>query len=133
MAGRSAMELERAWCPEDRGATVPPEIAALLNSHPDFGGSVIQELEPEVLLQFDEIPSEPSNADLAGTGTGPSASFALTVEGKADEPFGDLVREELHRAAQRIAVRCPDACHRPHPAAQRGAPAAQGRRRPPAW
>jgi hypothetical protein len=103
VAGRSAMELARAWCPEDRGATVPPEIAAVLNSHPDFRGSVIQELEPEVLLPFDEIPGEPSNADLAGTGTGPSASFALTVEGKANEPFGNLVRKELRRAAQRIA------------------------------
>lgn len=106
-AGRSAMELARAWCAGAGGPCVPAALAALLESHPDFRSAEIDEAVPEARQWFDDIGGEPRNADLAATGHAACGRFVLSVEAKADEPFGQLVSEVLEIAARKAAREVP--------------------------
>jgi hypothetical protein len=97
-AGRSAMELARAWFPIDGSPTVPTELAMLLASRPEFAGIQLVEGCPEMQVPLDELPGETRNADLVLLGQGGGGAVAISVEAKADEPFGDLIGQVLARA-----------------------------------
>src|SRR5690606_10274883 len=63
------------------------------------------EVFPERRIAFDSHAGEPRNADLAFVGVGPAGRVAVTIEAKADEPFGDTVAATLSSALERAVAR----------------------------
>ena len=98
--GRSAKELAKSFC-QPSGVGLPAEIKSLLDSSPVLGRVDIVELWPEHKLALDSLRGETRNADLAGIGTSRLGPTAITVEAKADEPFGDTTGQALAKAPQR--------------------------------
>ena len=98
--GRSAKELARTWLSVESPA-LPPEVAAALTSHPDFGPIERWTATPEARVAFDDVPGEVRNTDLLVDAQDTNGRFILSVEAKADEPFGDTVAETLGDAAER--------------------------------
>ena len=98
--GRSAYELAHAWC--GRGApAVPPELTALFESRAETRGLLIDEVLPEHRVSFDAHGGEPRNADLAMVGHTSESKVAVTIEAKADEPFGATVGQTVADALER--------------------------------
>lgn len=99
--GRSAYELAHAWC--GRGApAIPPELTALFESRAETRGLLIDEVLPEHRVSFDAHGGEPRNADLALVGhTSSGSKVAVTIEAKADEPFGATVGQTVADALER--------------------------------
>lgn len=93
--GRSAKELAKAWCGKGSGPAVPIELQELLSTHPDTAGAVIIEAIPEHKVAFDNIPGEPRNTDLVCISERVNQRIAISIEAKADEPFGELVTNVL--------------------------------------
>ena len=91
--GRSAVEMAEAWCAS--GPCVPADVRALLDSHPLTRGATLISGTPEAQIHFDDIPGEPRNADLALLAEGEDGLIAITVEGKADETFGEYVGDVM--------------------------------------
>ncbi len=102
-AGRSALEVARAWFPEDGSPVVPPELDELLGSHPDLAGLRLIEAEPEVPIPFDNFRGEPRNADLVIRAKLAAEPVAITVEAKADESFDRRIESLLVDAARTLA------------------------------
>lgn len=98
--GRSAYELAHAWC--GRGAPeVPPELTALFESRAETRGLLIDEVLPEHRVSFDAHGGEPRNADLALVGHTLESKVVVTIEAKADEPFGATVGQTVADALER--------------------------------
>jgi hypothetical protein len=93
--GRSAKELAKAWCGRGSDSAVPIELQELLKTHPDIDGAAIFEAFPERKVRFDDIPGEPRNADLVCIAERANQRIAISIEAKADEPFGELVSDVL--------------------------------------
>lgn len=100
-AGRSAMEIARAWLGNGDGS-LPQEVAAILTAHAEFGAVLSWQAEPEARLHFDNFPGEPRNSDLLVLADDSFGSYVLAVEGKADEPYGETVGKALVNAANRL-------------------------------
>jgi hypothetical protein len=88
-AGRSAMELARAWFVSPV-PVCPREIADLLASHPLGTGLTLVEGIPEHVTSL-PMPGEGRNHDLLLLGHGGSGSVVISVEAKVDEPFGETI------------------------------------------
>jgi Domain of unknown function (DUF6946) len=101
--GRSALECARAWCVDELGPQCPSELAALLATHLDTNGATMASAEPECRIYFDKLGGEPRNADVAAIADHPAGRLAINIEAKADETFGDLVRDVLQAAVKKIA------------------------------
>jgi hypothetical protein len=86
-AGRSAMELARAWFTAAKPCC-PTEIADLLATHPRAACLELSEAYPEYVTSLPER-GEGRNRDLLIIGSGTAGRVAISVEAKADEPFGD--------------------------------------------
>jgi hypothetical protein len=100
--GRSAFELARAWTGGGSPA-VPSELTALLASRTATRGLVVERAVPELRIRFDTHPGEPRNADLALLGHVGAHKVGVTVEAKADEPFGATVEATSKAARKRLA------------------------------
>jgi hypothetical protein len=96
-AGRSAMELADAWC-RSGSPCIPTEVQEILHSHPDISELTLLSGEPEMRLPFDDIAGEPRNADLVLLAEDARGRVAITVEAKADEPFGETLAVALATA-----------------------------------
>ena len=98
--GRSAKECAVSWL---AGSSVgaPAEVHALVSSHRDFGRVSYLSAEPEVKLPFDKLRGEVRNADLVVEAQDERGRFALTIEAKSDEAFGETVAEALSAAVER--------------------------------
>ena len=101
--GRSAYECARAWCPEGETPRVPEEIESIVRQASDSGRARIITAWPEHKVRFDTLPGEPRNADVNAIAEGSRERIAISIEAKADEPFGQTTREVLESAVQRIA------------------------------
>jgi hypothetical protein len=101
VAGRSAMELARAWCGSGTPC-VPTDVVALLRTCQATANLQLHEAFPEHRIRFDRYAGEPRNADLAFVGSTGFLRVAGTVEAKADEPFGDTVGGTLAAALERL-------------------------------
>jgi len=88
-ASRSAMELARAWFTSPV-PVVPPEVAALLDSHSLTRGTVLSQAWPELKTPL-PFPGESRNHDLVVLGEVRGHPLLLTVEGKVDETMGPRV------------------------------------------
>jgi hypothetical protein len=86
---RSAKELAKAWF----RPSIPEELCALLDSHPDFQNFAIDEAIPEYRIRIDNFSGEPRNADLLIVGRCADGVGLVTIEAKADEEFGPIVGE----------------------------------------
>jgi hypothetical protein len=99
-AGRSAMELARSWFRNDI-LSPPGELLSLLHS-----STRLKDLQfiigiPEQVTPLPER-GEGRNHDLALIGNTPKEQITLTVEAKADEPFGsDSILEYYTKAIKR--------------------------------
>jgi len=73
--------METAKCWLAARPALPPEVSAVLASHPAFGIVSEWEAELEARLSFDDLPGEPRNADLAARdqfgGLQPTAAGAI--------------------------------------------------------
>jgi len=75
---------------------VPPELAALLEGHPETRGVELTQGWPEKVVKLDDFRGEHRNADLVLKGTVAGKQVVISIEAKADEPFGnDTVAEHL--------------------------------------
>lgn len=81
--------------------SLPPEVAAALETHPDFGPVVSWRAEPEAKLRFDGFSGEPRNSDLVVYCEDHHGSYLIAVEAKADEAFGETVSDALAAAVER--------------------------------
>ncbi len=93
--GKSAKELAKAWCGRASAPAVPVELQELLSTHPDIDGAAFLEAIPEHKVAFDNIPGEPRNTDLVCIAERANQRIAISIEAKADEPFGELVANVL--------------------------------------
>lgn len=99
---RSAYELARTWCgPDGRTPSVPPELRDLLDSRAESRGMEVDRVFPEHRISFDAHGGEPRNADLAFVGQVAAGSVAVTVEAKADEPYGATIAKTMRDALER--------------------------------
>lgn len=101
--GFSAKELARAWCPEGQPPEAPAELQALLATIPDLTGLTFECGYPERRVRFDDVRGEPRNTDLALECTGLSSRVGLSIEAKSTETFGQVVGDEIMRAASQWA------------------------------
>lgn len=85
-AGRSAMELARAWFTSPV-PVVPPEVRALLDSHDLTRDAVIRVGWPELKTPL-PLRGEARNHDLVAVGDAGGREILLAVEGKVDETMG---------------------------------------------
>lgn len=96
---RSAWELANAWC-GNPDPEMPACIRELLDACPETCGFLPDVAWPEHQVSFDSYGG-PRNADLAVVGHTPTSKIAITIEAKADEPFGDTVGGTFAAAIER--------------------------------
>ncbi len=99
--GRSAKELPKAWFPTAGGISAPEEFLALVNSSESLGSVRLCEGEPEVAVRFDPFGGETRNCDLLMRALCDTGRIEISVEAKADEPFGKLVGENFDEGMRR--------------------------------
>jgi hypothetical protein len=102
--GRSARECAAAWCEGQSGPRCPREISELLSSHPDTFGAIVVSATPEHKIAFDKFAGEPRNSDMVAVADHPTGRLAVSIEAKADETFGRLIRAVLQEAVDKIAA-----------------------------
>jgi len=95
-AGRSAMELARAWFTSPV-PICPPEVESLLESHPVTAGVALTEGWPEYVTALPER-GEGRNHDLLLVGCRDACGVVVSVEAKVDEPFGVEIGKYWHSA-----------------------------------
>lgn len=100
--GRSAYEVAKAWCGAS-GPAVPECLRALLETSKRTRGLEVDMVLPEHRIRFDQHGGEPRNADVAFVGHTAASKVAVTVEAKADEPFGATVGKTIADALERAA------------------------------
>jgi len=98
---RSAYELARAWCEPD-GPRMPEQLRRLLDSRAETREPIVRRFLPEHRIHFDSHGGEPRNADMAFVGQTTVGTVAVTIEAKADEPFGLTVAETYSDALERL-------------------------------
>jgi hypothetical protein len=76
-------------------------MRALFETLADTRGLVIDCVMPELQFRFDAHRGDSRNAELAFVGHTANARWAVTVEAKADEPFGATVAETAADALER--------------------------------
>ncbi len=105
--GRSAYESAAAWFGADGRPVVPRELSELLQSASVTDGAAVTRVLPEHRVRFDRLRGEPRNADVNVIAESPQGRIALSIEAKADEPFGERVEDVLESAIQKIASDTP--------------------------
>jgi hypothetical protein len=85
---------ERLWPPAD--------VVAALASSDATAGLEMDTGFPEHRIAFDQHGGEPRNADLAFTGIADGRRVAVTIEAKADEPFGETVGDTVSASVKRL-------------------------------
>lgn len=96
-SGRSAMELARFWIETHSPGTAPPLYMDLLKQK--FSGVQLHEGRPELGTPLPPKGSRgPRMHDLYLCGNWSEGSLTVCVEGKADEPFGETICEEIKNA-----------------------------------
>ena len=82
---------------------MPAEIVSLLQSDPATERIQVNQGEPEKKIAFDGAGGEPRNADVALLGSDSSGQVvAITIEAKADEPFGDTFEQTVAKSVERL-------------------------------
>ena len=95
-AGRSAMELARAWFADIEPA-VPSDLRALLDGHAATRGATFTTAFPEHETGLDDL-GRGRQHDLILCGRSGGQPIVVAIEAKADEAFGPRIRESLRWA-----------------------------------
>ena len=99
-AGRSAKELSRSWFRHDHPEP-PAELISLFHTSTRLEGLQFTSGTPELVTSLPER-GEGRNHDLALIGTTDTEQVTVTIEAKADEPFGsDTILEYYTKAIKR--------------------------------
>jgi hypothetical protein len=98
-AGRSAMELARAWFTAS-APVVPPEVTAILETSPLTRGTILLSGQPEHVTHL-PVRGEGRNHDLWLKGSVADRSVTVCVEAKADEPFGVPIGPYVNAAVEK--------------------------------
>ena len=106
VSGRSAYELAVLYT-SNGNPTVPAVLRLILDSHDDIKGVVIEKGKVELETPLPCSPRGNRCHDVAFDGSLPSCDLFISIEGKADEPFGDTVENELQKALRRPATEFP--------------------------
>jgi hypothetical protein len=88
--GRSAKELAKAWL-ETGKPKMPQELENILQSHPLTRNFVPEFVIPEYVTSLDNFFGGQRNHDLIISGLSDDKKVLVSVEAKADEPFGELI------------------------------------------
>lgn len=104
--GRSACELAVIYT-RNGNPTIPSDLRCILDSNEDTRGVVIEKGKVELETALPFSTRGPRCHDLSFDGTLPSCDVFISVEGKADESFGDTVEHELQKALKRPATDFP--------------------------
>ena len=80
---------------------MPLELQALLDSTDETRSLQVECVYPEHRIAFDDYGGEPRNADLAFVAVSAGTLVGVTVEAKADEPFGQTVVDTMNDALER--------------------------------
>jgi len=100
-AGRSAMELARAWFSAPT-PVVPPEVTAILETSPLTKGTILLRGQAEYVTPLPEL-GEGRNHDLWLKGSVADGSVTVCVEAKADEPFGEPIGAYVEKVLAKTA------------------------------
>jgi hypothetical protein len=98
--GRSAYELSVLYTSNGK-PTVPAVLRCILDSHDETKGVVIEKGKVELETPLPCSPRGNRCHDLAFDGSLPPYDLFISIEGKADEPFGDTVENEFQKALRR--------------------------------
>jgi hypothetical protein len=109
-AGRSAMELARAWFTSPV-PVCPPEIQSLLATNPRTAGIEFTEGFPEHKTALPQS-GEGRNHDLMLRGHTNTEQVTVCVEAKADEPFGNTIGKYYEAACKASASGDPTQAHK---------------------
>jgi hypothetical protein len=104
--GRSAYELAVLYTATGR-PTIPTELRCILDSHEDTEGMVIEAGKVERETPLPHSTKGNRCHDLSFDGSLSPRELFVSIEGKADEPFGDTVANELRKALRRPATDFP--------------------------
>lgn len=96
--GRSAKEQAKAWL-KTGIPKMPHPLKALLNSHLATTSFVADVAIPEMTTLLDHFGGESRNHDLVLLGYAGTHKILISVEAKADEPFGKTIHKELALAS----------------------------------
>jgi len=88
--GRSAKELAKAWL-ETGKPKMPQELVNILQIHPLTRNFVPKFAIPEFVTSLDNFFGGQRNHDLIINGSSDNKKILVSVEAKADEPFGELI------------------------------------------
>ena len=105
--GRSAYECASSWFGSNGRPAIPSELVNLLRSSEATDGAKVLKVLPEHRVRFDDLPGEPRNADVNVIAEGREGTIAISLEAKADEPFGELVSDVLESAVRKIVADTP--------------------------
>lgn len=101
--GRSAKELAKAWFKSGTCA-IPEELSGLLDSNPITKGFVPELGVAELIVELDDCkPGNTRNTDLFLMGKARGLPIAVSIEAKADEPFGEMVGKHREQALRKSA------------------------------
>jgi hypothetical protein len=106
--GRSAYELANSWFAAQKLAEfaiqkLPESVCSILNTVAAFEGAVLRKGIFELQTELDDLGRGPSQTDLLALLEGRGGiSIALGVEGKVDEPFGEIVSDWLDFSPDRL-------------------------------
>jgi hypothetical protein len=92
---RSAKELAKSWF-RTANAAPPDEFLLFLRRLFPAGEVVLTDGFPECVVALDDFGGEQRNTDLVVLGTAGPQKLAISVEAKADEPFGDQLVGEYY-------------------------------------
>lgn len=100
---RSAKELAKSWF-RTPIPSPPEELAAFLQKSFPYCGVTLSDAYPECVVPLDHYGGEHRNADLVVLGTAGPQHLVISVEAKADEPFGDQLIGEYYDARRTVAA-----------------------------
>lgn len=93
---RSAKELAKSWFRTGSPA-IPCELKTLFNKKPELRDLGVQDVVAELPIHLDKFRGETRNTDLLLVGHVANLTTVVTIEGKADEPFGMIVADYLKK------------------------------------
>ncbi|WP_342565248.1 hypothetical protein NST84_08960 [Paenibacillus sp. FSL R7-0345] len=105
--GRSAKELAKAWT-QSGAPTVPKELERLIDSHQDIKGLIPEIAIPECETKLDAFNGNGRKHDLIVYGKTSDKKTLISIEAKADEPFGEVISNLIKRYSTNPRTKVPE-------------------------
>ncbi|MEK4509693.1 DUF6946 family protein [Paenibacillus sp. FSL K6-2524] len=105
--GRSAKELAKSWINSGE-PKVPGELERLLDSHQDTKGVIAEIAIPECETKLDAFNGSGRKHDLIVYGKTSVNKILISIEAKADEPFGEVISNLIKRYSTNPRTKVPE-------------------------